>query len=301
MQPTYQATTSVLVGQSLQAPDLSKQDLEASQQLAQTYADLVRRQPVLSGAADVLGLNTSWQTLRDQVRVDLAPDNGTLIVVTVEAGSSDEAVRIAGAIADQLVGLSPSETGRADAAEIQDFVSSRLATLQTDIRRAQRRIDTLETELAVARTEQREGDLRLEIEGQERLAIAWLENYSSLLGFLSPEQSPNSLQVLEEASAKAEPVRPDKVLNTAMAAVAGFLLAFGIVYVLESRVRGGPAGLAPTDQIDDPGTPTAREPVGEKAIQTIPSSYGQGRSTSHEASWLIPEESGVVERVVSHE
>lgn len=245
MQPTYQATTSVMVGESLQASDLTKQDLEASQQLAQTYADLVRRQPVLSGASAALGLDTSWESLRDRVNVDLAPDGGALIVITSNAASAGQAEDLAAAIADELVGLSPSETTQASVAEIQQFVDSRLATLEGDIGTAQERIDALERDRALATTERRQEELRLEIEEQQRLVIAWLENYSSLLGFRAPEQAPNSLQILEEASAQVEPVRPDTVANTALAGAVGLLLALAVVYVLEARRRRQPDGFDP--------------------------------------------------------
>ena len=52
----YQSTTTVMIGQSLQKANPTNQDFYISQQLAQTYAHMVSRQPVLKTAAEALGL-----------------------------------------------------------------------------------------------------------------------------------------------------------------------------------------------------------------------------------------------------
>ena len=52
----YQASTSLIVGQSLNEANPTNQDLCISGQLAQTYREIVTRQPILRGAADSLGL-----------------------------------------------------------------------------------------------------------------------------------------------------------------------------------------------------------------------------------------------------
>ena len=52
----YQASTTVMVGQGLQSANPNSQDLNISQQLAQTYRVMVTQQPILSGAAEMLGL-----------------------------------------------------------------------------------------------------------------------------------------------------------------------------------------------------------------------------------------------------
>ena len=44
LQPVYQATTSVIVGQSIQATNLDTRDIQTSQRLALSYADIARRQ-----------------------------------------------------------------------------------------------------------------------------------------------------------------------------------------------------------------------------------------------------------------
>ena len=52
----YQATTTIIVGQGLQSANPTGQELAISQQLAQTYREMVPRWPILSAAAQSLGL-----------------------------------------------------------------------------------------------------------------------------------------------------------------------------------------------------------------------------------------------------
>jgi capsular polysaccharide biosynthesis protein len=83
-EPVYKATASILVGQSLQTTNISTQDFRTSEELAQTYAALAQRQPVLEGTVEALGLDTRWQRLRGAVSAKLVP-NTQLVEVTVES------------------------------------------------------------------------------------------------------------------------------------------------------------------------------------------------------------------------
>jgi capsular polysaccharide biosynthesis protein len=57
--PTYVSRTTIMVGQALQNPDPSQSDLYTGQALAQTYADLAKREPVLRGTLAAFGLTCS--------------------------------------------------------------------------------------------------------------------------------------------------------------------------------------------------------------------------------------------------
>src|SRR5919202_5351439 len=71
----YQATATLVVGSLESSPNFSKDDVDASAALAQTYGALIRGPAVLNGVIEDLGLSTSWQKLQDQIHVDLA-ENG---------------------------------------------------------------------------------------------------------------------------------------------------------------------------------------------------------------------------------
>jgi capsular polysaccharide biosynthesis protein len=233
--PTYQAASSILVGQPFQDPNPDKDSIESIQQLTFTYADVISRQPVLAAVVRDLNLDTSWQKLRDWVRVEIPPDNSQLIVVTVEAGSPDLAEKLARGVVKRAITLSPTESQLEAAAETQVFVRSRLETLEDDIRKRQKRIDDLQGVLNASTDDQEIEDLQLRIDNTQRLIIASQETYSSFVNFLAEEEFPNHMQVLEPAEASLTPVRPDVLLYSVLAGGVGFLLALGLAYFLEFR------------------------------------------------------------------
>lgn len=100
--PTYEATTSVLVGQErVGAVDVDS-DRATKEQLALTFAEFAVRAPVLEPAADALGIEGGWRSLRSRVRVQLA--QRTLLLDVVVADRSPEAAeQAADEVADQLV------------------------------------------------------------------------------------------------------------------------------------------------------------------------------------------------------
>ena len=59
--PLYRTNTTLMVGRIIQDPDPNSADLFTGQQLAYTYSQLVRREPVLKGVIESLGLPISWE------------------------------------------------------------------------------------------------------------------------------------------------------------------------------------------------------------------------------------------------
>ena len=105
--PVYEATSTLIVGQSIQATELTTGDIYTSERLAQTYASIARRQPVLQGVVEALNLNDTWLELKKRVRVKPVSET-QLLEITVEANSPEEARASADEIARQLILLSPT-------------------------------------------------------------------------------------------------------------------------------------------------------------------------------------------------
>jgi capsular polysaccharide biosynthesis protein len=233
MAKVYQATTTILVGETLRKTNVELDDIKASESVAMTYRDIVRRQPVLEGVIRALRLPTTWPELRERVRVNLASDNAQLIAVTVEARSPDEAKAIADEIGRKLIALSPNSSNTKD----QEFVLSQLVALQQRIEDGQRRVGDLRSELTRETSSSETNALSLQIDELERMISAWQENYASLSALMPRRGGATSLEILEEAYASSDPVQP-KPRNTALvsAASAG-MLALAFVYVAEMRRR----------------------------------------------------------------
>jgi len=230
--PIYQATTTVIVGQTISNRDVSSGDLRVSSEIALTYADVVRRYPVMQGAVDELGLDESWKSLRRRVDVMLVNDT-QLLEISVEATTPEEAQAIADEIARQLIQLSPTSPQGITSEADQLFVQSRLDSLQDRIRSGEERLNFLEAiDISGASTEQIL-ELQQQINALETLIVDWEANYASLLRSLEEEQSANYLAVIEPAQAGSSPVRPNLVLNMLIALVLGFSLAVILIFLLE--------------------------------------------------------------------
>jgi capsular polysaccharide biosynthesis protein len=264
LKPVYRAPGSILVGRPFDAANPDKEYIESSQHLAQAYADIATRQPVLEGVVDDLGLSVTWMELRDQVSVEIPADNPQLIEVAVEASSPGAAKQVSNQLLDRILQLSQVESQFEDQ-EIQEFVTSRLETLEKDIRERQRRINELERALSVA-DPQEVADLRAQVDANQELVVRWQSNYSALLIFRGEGASPNDLQVLESSRTQATPVRPDVPLYTALGGGAGLFLGLALAYTLEFRrerrvsresVRAArTAGAEPSGAVPDPQVPS---------------------------------------------
>jgi capsular polysaccharide biosynthesis protein len=230
--PVYRASTSVLVGGGLDDTNVSADDIDVSEHLTLTYADMVGRQPVLQGVVDSLGLRTTWQQLRTRVHGELVPGNTELIVITADGPSTEEATEIATATATQLVAISPTDVQDSN----QKFVEERLGTLSRNIDAKQRRVDALQHQLAQTGSSAQGTELRRQIAESEDQIARWEEGYTALLDS-NTGGSVNRLEVIERAQASSTPVVPNTTFNVLIATLLGLLLGAAIAYALEFRSR----------------------------------------------------------------
>ena len=107
--PVYQATTTILVGDSIKSTNVDRVDIQVSEALVQTYVEVTRRQPVLQGVVTALNLNGSWQALNKQIQVTQI-ESTQLIEIVVEGSSPEMARMIADEIVNQLILLTPTSS-----------------------------------------------------------------------------------------------------------------------------------------------------------------------------------------------
>jgi capsular polysaccharide biosynthesis protein len=243
--PVYQARTSILVGETLHAARVDSRALKASESVAHTYADIIRRRPVMEAVVDTLRLPTSWQRLAERVRVELPANDPQLIVVTVRAGSARQAELVAGAIAERLVAVSSSRAAAARRA----FEAGQLTGLQRRIQAGDGRVADLQRQQGAAKTPQDRAGLQARIDDVEKLIGDWQRNYADLAALRPPESASTSVEVLETAHAAPAPVSPRTNTNVLLSVAIGIMVAGPVVYLLERRRppapqagRAGPAG-----------------------------------------------------------
>lgn len=231
MTPMYQARTSIMVGETLDGSRVDTRALEANQQVAQYYADLIPRRPVMEGVVETVELPITWQELARRIQVELPSEDPQLIVVTVEATSSREAEAIAVAVGDQLLVLSSSRA----ATEARKFVAGQLTVVRQKIEATDRRIANLQKQQDAATTPASRQILRDQIDDQEKMLQDWQENYTDLVELTPPGSVSTSLQILEKAHASPLPVSPRKNWNVLLSVTLGLMLAIPIAYILENR------------------------------------------------------------------
>jgi non-specific protein-tyrosine kinase len=226
----YQTTTTLIVGQVIQKENPTGADFATTERLAESYAQMVQRQPIMQATIDNLGLNMSWQQLQGQVYAYQIPRT-QLLAVTVQDISPERAVAIADQVAYQLTLQSPGEDQ--DRQERKGFVKEQLDDLERKINTAKVRLAELEAKLENALSARQIQDLQSEINGLESLISEWQGKHLELLSFLSGGGSPNFLEIIEKAQLPYSPVSPNVKINVLLAAAVGFVLAVSAALVLE--------------------------------------------------------------------
>lgn len=224
----YEATATVIVGESIQASEISRDDIAARDVFAQTYAELARRQPVLDGVKKTLNLDVSLNQLKDRVQINIV--DAHLIEITAQANKPQEAQLIAGEIVHQLILLSP-DLDTKDSTQL--FLQQEIESLQTRIESGRKELLALQAKTTVNISADQLEARKTEIAALERLITDWEGTYSRLLGLLKPNTSQNRLAVLEEAQANPKPISPNLTLSILLSVGLGFVLALGIIFLIE--------------------------------------------------------------------
>lgn len=227
--PAYEASTTLLINQapvSSTSPDYNS--VLTSERLARTYAELLRKRPVLEEVVANLGLDTDPDLLAQRVGVNAVRDT-QLIVLTVEDIDPQRAADIANEIVAVFIQQNRELQSSRYSASIQSL-ELELAKLQEDIDNTQSRLDELQS--ATVPEELAERDRLQALLAQYRSSYATLlESYENVR--LAEAQSTDSVSVAEEAQPKRLPVRPKTTLNIFLGGMVGGLFAIGIALLLE--------------------------------------------------------------------
>jgi capsular polysaccharide biosynthesis protein len=132
----YRASTTLMVGQFLNIENPQQSDFALSQQLAQTYAMMVRRRTILDATAEALQLGIPGGALESRINVGTIPQS-QFIQIEVLDTDPRRATLIANELASQLIIQSPTPQQR-EQEQHRQFVARQLASLQTQLEDADR-------------------------------------------------------------------------------------------------------------------------------------------------------------------
>ena len=221
----YQATATVMVGQTMEQVNPSSADLTISRQLAQTYAELVKRRPILKGAAEALGLvhlPSPDDVAAEQVQ-------GTqLLEISVRDTHPERARALADEIANQLILKSPS-AGQDQ--EHQAFVKEQLADLETKIVTTEGEIEAEREKLEAGNTARSIQQRQANVDALEQKLGAYQSTYATLVRGI--RGATNYISIVERASTPEVPISPDVQQTLLLAGAIGLMLSIGGASLIE--------------------------------------------------------------------
>lgn len=225
----YNSRTTLMVGQTLSSPNPGYEELYTPQVLAQSYADLARREPVLQGALDTLGLQWPWQSLQGMVSSQVVV-NTQLLQISVIDTDPERARVLADEVAQQLIKQSPTASDPQKDAE-REFALAQIADLKTNIQNAQDEIRALDQVIATANSARQIQDARSRQQTLQIQVSTWQATYAQLLTGLQ-QGTPNYLSIVERAQT-GSPVGTGTASTVLMAAAIGLVLSAGAALLLE--------------------------------------------------------------------
>ncbi len=221
----YQATTTVVVGQSLNAANPTYSDFSIAQQLAQTYVNMITRQPILQGAAEALGL--SYVPWSGNISAQMVA--GTqLIAINVRDTSPELAQALADEIAHQLILQTPSATGDQ---ERQAFVQAQLQRLEENIAVTEAEIEAEQLRLDAANSARAIAQYESNIEALQQKLSSYQSTHASYLQ--SSSGGTNYITVVEPAVLPTRPISPNVPQTVLLGAAIGLALAAGGAFLIE--------------------------------------------------------------------
>ncbi|MCB0171736.1 MAG: polysaccharide biosynthesis tyrosine autokinase [Anaerolineae bacterium] len=227
----YQAKVTLIVGNFVQSANPNSTELATSQKLAQSYAEIIKREPVLRATVETLGLDTHWASLQGLVSVILIP-NTQLFEIRVTYGDPYTAKALADELAHQLILQSPT-TINSDQEQQVEFIKTELGELQRNITTIRQQIRDKEDALDLEVTAEGVRRQQEEIDYLQARLGSLQSTYASMLTF-SQDNKVNNLTIIEPAAVPFAPINSDNARRNAIAAaVFGLILTAGVAYLVE--------------------------------------------------------------------
>jgi capsular exopolysaccharide synthesis family protein len=214
-----------MIGRTIDDPNPTGNQFYLSQQLAQTYVDIARREPVKNATKETLGLD--WLP---PYAVNVIP-NTQLIEILVVDTNPERSYVVATELANQLIRLSPSGVQQEEQ-ERQDFIDQQLNDLQTQIEETKTEIETQQEALGELFSARQIADVQTQIAGLESKRNTLQANYAALLAN-TQQGAINALTIIENASIPTVPISSNKTTTILTSAAIGFVLAVSAAYFLE--------------------------------------------------------------------
>ncbi len=219
----YSAKAALMVGRSIQSTNPQDYEINASQQLGTTYANLAVRRTVRTATQAALGL--AWLPEYKARMVE-----GTqLLEITVIDTDPARAQAVANEVANQLILQTPSE--ERDLLQRREYISKELQALEVMMDETKAEIQKLRDDLANMFSARQIADTESQIAGLEQKLRSYQSGYWEALQFV--QGGVNTLQVVEPADLPTSPIGPNKGFTVVLATLIGLVLSSAAAYLME--------------------------------------------------------------------
>jgi non-specific protein-tyrosine kinase len=228
--PTYPARATLLIGNAPGSANPTLDQVLLSQRISVTYADLATQRATLDRVIQRLKLDIKAEDLAKDVSAD-APEDSSIVRITVEDNDAGRGAAIANAIADDVIQSTRQLTGRDPS--LNAFMQQTLSETQMEIETVRRQIADLASKPKL--TPEEEAQLS-QLQAQ---MVSLQSTFGTFLAMASSAAS-NLATLSDPAVAALEPAGPSPVVNVLLAALAGLLVGVGLAFVrdhLDDSVR----------------------------------------------------------------
>lgn len=223
MRPFYRSSTTVLVNEAPATQATDYTSVLMSKQLTSTYAQMMTKDPVLSEVKEVVGISNSLSELKSWITVSALRDT-QLIQVSVETSDPDFSAKIANTVVSVFA-------KQIQEIQIERFAQSK-AALELQMADTDKQINLYSDQIELATTTEEKERLDAKLAQYRSIYSNLLLSYEQIR--LSEAQSISSVVQVETAVPASDPIRPKVLLNTLLAAIAGFLLASIVIITREA-------------------------------------------------------------------
>ncbi len=227
----YEAKTTLIIGNFVQSANPTTSELMTSQSLGTSYAEMLKREPVLRATVNALGIGIEWTDLQSRMTVKLV-QNTQLLEIHVTDLSPYTAKALADELAQQLILQSPSTLNQDQEVQTK-FIKTELAELQDSINLTRQQIKDKRSLLDLEVSADGVRELQKEIDFLQARLDNLQRAYASMLEF-SPDQRVNNLSVIEPATLPTSPTNGGApIRNGLLAAVVGLTISMGVAFLVE--------------------------------------------------------------------
>lgn len=221
----YRVQSSLILGQSLSNPNLDIAGVAAASQLAQTYVEAAKRQPVRTATMENLGLD--WLP---EYQVRPIPST-QLIEIIVNDTVPERALATNQELVNQLILLSPSGS-RAINPERQAAVDEMLSRYEQGIQETIVEGEELAAQMMEVVSAKEIEDLEQQLAAVQS-KLTRLEGTYAYFISQSSQEANNAIQVFEKPTLPTTPVSDRLAYSLLASAAVGFALGVAAAYLLE--------------------------------------------------------------------